>query len=101
MTLKEIHDLLVGTGLPVAYRAFEGRQEPPFLCYLVSGSENFYADNKTFLKIEHIQVELYTAEKDLESEEKVELALQQLCWEKAETFIESEQVYQITYEIEV
>ena len=47
------------------------------------------------------QVELYTCLKAPAEEGKVEAALSGLCWEKSEEYIESEQIYQITYEIEV
>lgn len=101
MTLQTISELLKATGLPVAYRAFKERQDPPFICYLVVNSNNFFADDSVYFPVNRLQIELYTSDKDPETEKKLEMALQGLCWEKSESLIESEQIYQITYEIEV
>ena len=46
-------------------------------------------------------MELYTSTKDLAAEAKVEAALDGLCWEKSEEYIDAEKIYQLTYEIEV
>ena len=103
MKLEEIKELLETTGFQVAYYAFpEGEAPPlPFICYLVSGSNNFIADGTVYHKINRMQVELYTEVKDPAAEETVEGALTSFIWEKTETYIESEKCYQIMYEIEV
>lgn len=103
MTLKELSSQLETTGLPVTYRAWPDKGAPPlpYICYLVSYSNNFGADNRVYRKINHIQVELYTKLKDPKSEDKVEQALSSLYWEKTEEYIDSEKCYQILYEIEV
>lgn len=101
MGLDEIKKMLDTTGYPVAYYAFKKRQEPPFICYLEAETNNFFADNEVYQKITQIQVELYTAYKDRIAEARVENALSSFCWDKTETFIETENVYQITYEFEV
>jgi len=44
----------------------------------------------------HYQVELYTSTKDLAAEAKVEAALDGLCWEKSEEYIDAEKIYQLT-----
>lgn len=103
MTLSDLNTLLETTGLPVTYRAWPVDMAPelPYICYLVSYSNNFGADNIVYHKINHIQIELYTKLKDLEAEGKVEQALSSFYWEKTETYIKTEQCYQILYEIEV
>lgn len=103
MTLEQILTALKETGLPVAYRAFPVGQapEPPFICYLYSYSNNFEADNHVYQQIGHIQIELYTKNKDPQSETLVESALAGLCWEKTEEYLDDEQCYEILYEIEV
>lgn len=102
-TLESIKALLESTGLPVAYRAFPEGAAPelPFLCYLVNGSRNLFADGGVYLEVDLIQIELYTKEKDPMAEDKVEKALSYFNWEKTETYIDSEKCYQILYEIEV
>lgn len=103
MTLAELKTALETSGIPFAYRAWpEGSAPPlPFGCYLVAYSNNFAADGVVYAKIDHIQIELYTALKDPAAEEKVETALSSFVWEKIETYIDSEKCYQILYEIEV
>lgn len=101
--IKQINDLLESTGYPVAYRFFPEKDapSPPFICYLVAYSNNFSADGKAYHNINHIQIELYTKNKDITAEDKVEKALSSFYWEKTEEYIDSEQCYQIIYEIEV
>ena len=48
-----------------------------------------------------IQVELYTKNKEIETEEKVEQALSSFFFTKTENYIDSEKCYQILYELEV
>ena len=106
MTLENIAEMLEGV-FPnkVAYRCFKSGTVPemPFVCYLVSYSNNFAADGIVYDKINHIQIELYTDKKDLVSEGKIETALLNagLCWRYIETYIDTERCYQIIYEIEV
>lgn len=103
MRLEELKTLLETTGMPVTYRAWPENEAPPlpFICYLVAYSNNFGADNRVYHKISHIQVELYTKQKDQSSEDKVENALSSFYWDKTEEYIDSERCYQILYEIEV
>lgn len=103
MRLEELKILLETTGLPVTYRAWPENDAPPmpYICYLVTYSNNFGADNRVYHKIDHIQVELYTKLKDPEAEDRVENALSSLYWDKTEEYIDSERCYQILYEIEV
>lgn len=103
MTLEELKALLESTGLPVAYRAFPVGKAPPlpFICYLVGYSNNFNADDRVYQPIDHISIELYTEYKDLTSEALVETALDGICWEKSEEYLDDERCYEIIYEIEV
>ena len=47
MTLEELAGMLEKTGIPFAYDHFaEGESpDPPFICYLLPGSDNFAAEN--------------------------------------------------------
>lgn len=103
MSLEEVAQMLRGTGLPVAYRAFPVGEAPPlpYICYLCTTSNNFDADDQVYLPVERIDIELYTKEKDPDLEEKLESALSSLCWEKAEEHLDDERCYEIVYEIEV
>lgn len=103
MSLEQLRELLEGTEFPAAYRAWPIKKAPPmpYLCYLVAYSNNFAADGQVYHPIDHIQVELYTRQKNSSAEEKVETVLSGMYWEKTETYIETEHCFQIVYEIEV
>jgi len=104
MNRSELNDFLERikkVGLPYAYRFFKEKKEPPFLCYLFTDSNNFMADGIVYMKIDKIHLEMYVREKDLDLEEKVEDAISVYPWQKTETYLDSENCYQIIYEIEV
>jgi len=93
--------LLKTTGLPVAYHHFVSPPSPPYIVYLFSYSSNFGADNRVYSQHPNYQVELYTTEKDPVSEKLIEDLFDEhdIYWEKSETYIESEGLYQVLYEI--
>ena len=53
MTLEELAGMLEETGFPFAYDHFaEGESpDPPFICYLLPGSDNFSADGRVYPSI--------------------------------------------------
>ena len=93
--------LLKSTGLPVAYHHFTSPPSPPYIVYLFAYSSNFGADNKVHSQADNYQVELYTTKKDPVSEKLIEDLFDEhdIYWEKSETYIESEGLYQVLYEI--
>lgn len=105
MSFEEIVTMLGGMGLPFAYHHFaEGESPgPPFLIYTTPRSHNFAADGKVYFKVKQMDVELYTDKKMPELEEQVEAVLDVhgLFYEKTETYIESEKLYEVLYEMEV
>ena len=96
-----LNALLKTTGLPVAYHHFVSPPDPPYIVYLFAYSSNFGADNKVYERVSNYQVELYTTQKDPAREILVEDMLDDndIYWEKSETYIESEGLYQVLYEI--
>lgn len=108
MTLAEVYTMLnsiTGFENKVAYRAFPKNQAPklPYICYLATQTNNFKADNKVYEVVQGIDVELYTRTKSPETEALIESALDEngIVWEKYEDYIDDENVYMITYEMEV
>ena len=101
MTHNEIMEMLEETSLPIAYDHFaEGESpDPPFICFLFPGSDNFSADGKVYLKVRQVNVELYTDEKAPSLEQKLETVLDRygLFYEKSETWIEEEKLYEVLY----
>ena len=96
-----LFNLLKSTGLPVAYHHFTSPPTLPYIVYLFSYSSNFGADNKVHSQADNYQVELYTKTKDPASEKLLEDLFDDndIYWEKTETYIESEDLYQVLYEI--
>ena len=103
--MDKLLDILKSAGFPYAYDHFaEGEApDPPFVCYLLSGSDNFSADGKVYYRISEARVELYTDQKDLAAERKLEDALDAcgIFYEKSETWIDSEKLYEVLYVFEI
>ena len=105
MTIENLVKMLQKTGIPFAYDHFaEGESpEPPFICYLLPGSNNFAADGKVYFRINQVRIELYTDSKDLSVERKVEMVLDEsgIFYNKSEVWIQSEKLYEVLYSFEV
>ena len=105
MTHNEIVEMLEETNLPIAYDHFaEGESpDPPFICFLFPGSDNFSADGRVYLKIRNVNVELYTDLKDPELEERLETVLDRhgIFYQKSEVWIEEEKLYEVLYQFEM
>ena len=105
MTMEELAAMLQKMEIPFAYDHFaEGESpEPPFICYLLPGSDNFAADGMAYFKISEVRIELYTDRKDLAVEHKVEDVLdgQEIFYDKTEVWIQSEKLYEVLYSFEV
>lgn len=100
---KDIKKALETVGIPVAYRQFVPLKNkpvpnPPFMVYVISPEDASGADGRNLLVRRHISVELYTDEKDVELEEKVEAVINSTEWSKTEEYIESEALYMVTWE---
>ena len=105
MTHNEIMGMLEETSFPVAYDHFaEGESpDPPFICFLFPGSDNFSADGTVYLKVRRVNVELYTDEKDPPLEQELETVLDRhgIFYEKTEVWIDTERLYEVLYSTEV
>ena len=103
--MDEIMNIMNALGIPYAYDHFaEGESpEPPFICFLLPGSNNFSADGRVYLKVSEVHIELYTDLKDPKVEEQVETVLDQygIFYNKTEVWIESERLYEVLYSFEM
>lgn len=103
--MEELLQILSETQILFAYHHFpEGESpEPPFICYLLPGSNNFSADGKVYYKINEVHIELYTDLKDLAVEQQLENVLDEhgIYYNKSETWIESEKLYEVLYTFEM
>lgn len=99
--MDELLKILKETEIPFAYDHFaEGESpQPPFICYLLPRSNNFSADGKVYFKANEVHIELYTDFKDLTVEQKLEAVLDEhgIFYNKSETWIESEKLYEVLY----
>ena len=102
--MKDLIDLMEEIGIPFSYHHFaEGESpSPPFITFLIPASDNYAADGGVYVKIEVVYLELYTDEKNPETESLVETVLDRhgIFYDKTEVWIESEQLYEVLYAFE-
>lgn len=100
--MDELVKIIEEMGIPFAYDHFaEGESPaPPFLCYLLPGSDNFAADGRVYYKMSEVRIELYTDFKDESLEEKVTAVLDNhgIFYEQSEVWIEEEKLYEVAFE---
>lgn len=105
MTHEEVVAMVGEIGLPNAYDHFaEGEAvDPPFLCFRYPKENEFGGDNVVYFSTNTLDIELYTDAKDPELEKQVEAVLtaHELFYHKTEVWIESEQLYEVLYEMDV
>lgn len=108
MTQVELYQELQSLELPVVYSHFDEDPNnpppsPPYIAYLFIDNDDFIADNVNYKSIYNYQIELYTSKKDLASERLVEDKLKELelPFTKLETWIESERLFQVVYQIQL
>ena len=105
MTLEELAGMLEKAGFPFAYDHFaEGESpDPPFICYLLPGSDNFSADGRVYFRISEVRIELYTDRKDPGAEALMETVLDDagIFYNKSEAWIQSEKLYEVLYSMEL
>ena len=105
MTYDEIAGMVEEIGLPYAYDHFaEGESpDPPFVVFLLPGTNNFMADGDVYQQVTEISIELYTDRKDPPTEERVEQVLAQygVPWDKTEVWIAEERLFEVRYELDV
>lgn len=100
--MDELVKIIEEMGIPFAYDHFaEGESpDPPFLCYLLPGSDNFAADGRVYYKMSEVRIELYTDFKDVSLEEKITAVLDNhgIFYEQSEVWIEEEKLYEVAFE---
>lgn len=105
MTLQEISSMVESIGLPYAYYQFSKGSpvSPPFICFFYPNNDDLKADNINYSSINALSIELYTDEKRFDLEAAVEsvLTANGLAYSKEESYIDSERMFQIAYDMEV
>lgn len=105
MTRVELANVIGSVGLPTAYHNFTNatKKAPPYICYYYEDSNDLYADNINYAKIESVTIELYTKTKMVVLEDRLESILNTngITYSKYETYIDDEQMLMVTYYAEV
>ena len=103
--MDKIVSIINEMNIPFAYDHFaEGESpDPPFICYLLPGTDNFSADGLVYHKMQTVHIELYSDRKDPETETAVETVLDnnRIFYNKSEVWIPSEKLYEVIYSFEM
>ena len=103
--MDKLLEIMADIDIPSAYDHFaEGESpSPPFITFLLPGSDNFSADGQVYFKVTEAHIELYTDAKDPEVEGGVESVLDRhgVFYDKTEVWIESERLYEVMYSFEL
>ena len=103
MTLEELKTRCENAGFKYAYGLFKQPTEPPHLIAISTATENFMADNKVYYGTIPIQLDYTYIEKNIEEQEKIEKEiLGDIAWNKTEeTYLQDEEVWQVSYFFEL
>ena len=105
MTFKEIADMVESIGLPFTYYSFPIGNVPnlPYIVFYYPTNDDFSADNLNYVKAVRLNLELYTKNKDFATEELVENVLNShgLFFARSESYLDSEEMYEVLYETEI
>lgn len=101
MTYMDLIQAMKDLGFPCAYHHFVTPPELPYTVVLYGYSSDVIADNRNYTDVGNYQLELYHNIKHPPSEMLIENKLKELRlpYRKIETFIESEKLYQVIYQI--
>lgn len=105
MTYQEVAEMVEQFGIPFAYYSFPNEKAPPlpYCVYYYPNRDDMVADNENYVKIESLIIEVYTEVKDLTLERTIESILKanKIVYDKTETFINKENMFQCFYESQV
>lgn len=101
MTLAEIKNLIASTGIDYAYNAFPTEAACPKIVFYVDETQNLSANNRVGETSTKVEIDLYTHQKEPETEAILEGALSDLYYSKAEEFIDEEACLRIEYRVSI
>lgn len=101
MTYKEVNDMIYGLGLPYTYYSWPNDIAPntPYIVFNYPDRDDVLADNTNYVGVVTLNLELYTRSPDFTLEETIEAVLNEngFVFEKTETYIRQENLFQVTY----
>lgn len=110
MTFAEVNTMLAAINTAAglngyAYYQFPPNQAPdlPYAIFYYPTTDNVGADGIVWASVYALNIELYTANKDFETETLLESVLTEygLFFNKTETYLNDENMYEVLYEMEV
>ena len=105
MKLTEITEMIESFGLPCTYLQWEEGDAPalPYVVFYYSVNRGEYADDKNYIQISQLNIELYTKSKNVDLENQIIQKLEQysIPFESSETYLEDEKMYEVLFESEV
>lgn len=101
--LKKLKEKCESAGFKYTYGAFKEPIEPPHLIAIIVDTNNFMADNKVYYSQVPIQMDYTYEDKNLQEQEKIESEiLGDIAWNKTEeTYLQDEEVWQVSYFFEI
>lgn len=103
MTLEELKTRYKNVGFKYAYGAFKKPTKPPHLIAITVDTDNFMADNKVYYGSIPIQLDYTYTDKNQDEQNKIEKEiLGDIPWNKTEeTYLQDEEVWQVSYFFEI
>lgn len=105
MNLMEFKGELEKLDMPIQYQSFALGQAPelPYLIFYEDDSDNLFADNVNYFNNLNLTCELYSDEKDLELETKIQKLFydNEIEYNSTETFIDSENMFLKAYSVSI
>ena len=96
--------MLEESGIPFRYREWKKQPESfPFGAYLFVDRANLISDGNVYFSVDLFQVEIYSEEKDINAEHSIEDVFDKhdIIYNKYESYIDSEKLYEVMYEIQI
>lgn len=100
MTTQQVAAMVESIGLPCAYHHFKKTdKKPPFVLFYYDRSQDFAADDKNYLKVNSLTIELCIDDRDFDLERRIENILTQngLVYSRTETYLDSERMYVVAF----
>src|SRR5690554_5468989 len=103
MTYLDMINEMEALGFPCTYGSFKSSPPIPFTVIQFAYSNDMMADNQNYKEVGNYQLEYYNSIKFPPDEMKIENRLKELRlpYTKTEVFLDSENLYQIVYEIQL
>lgn len=109
MTYKELNTFVASIahaiGCPYSYYQGESGSviKTPYLLFDYPDRDDVKADDKNYAKIQNVSIEYDSKKRDVEIETKIESILEEsdIVYQKEETYISAQKVYEVMYTWEV